>query len=420
MKNPTLLSSALALACVLGNIPAHADIDEFFGKKAVPMDKELKSPKNKQPDPFGSEVFIDGKDNVALDDKSLTAEKYLEKEQRKQIQETLDKSIRADITSGEPVKILIAPDHFCQITFLKENEIVYPKRAFAGQPGLVLVQKKESSPYIYIAASAMLEGQTTNMFVEAEEDGKIQTYVLQLVVTEPKNIRAQIAVNLVDDRTPPVKGGPGSEAERQNSGVGFGNSETQPINFAAKRFAESDVRQYFNTMIEMADKYPQAKAIEKKTGRPVYRDSEIQMHPSGRYTYNDPLEPTEWNIHQIWFFPKYDAILLDVRFENKGNQISAWDYSQVKWQVNEAPRTFTANAASPLAMQTPAGRTNQIWYLLQGNKLDPIAEFAPVFPKIERRGALKIETPPAPKPTPAPVNPTSSKSDGKAVLKMTK
>jgi hypothetical protein len=152
------------------------------------------------------------------------------------------------------------------------------------------------------------------------------------------------------------------------------------------KFSEEDVKKYLNTMIEMAEHYPEAKDIERKTGRIVYREADIKIFPSGRNTYVDPVEGTLWNVKQVWFFPKYDAILLDVRVKNPNSETSMWDFSQVRWQANGSSKSFSSTAAAPVAMQTLGKRTNQIWYLVQGNRLDPRAEFSPVFPRPEKRG----------------------------------
>lgn len=381
---------------------------EYYGQRPVKLDSKTKSPMEGMSDAFGSELFIDGRVDVALDARSMAAQSLVDGEMAKEKQRELDRSVRADIASGQPVTVLIAPEHFVQLSFLRNNEIVYPRRAFAGQPDLLIIDKKDNSPYVYIAAAAMVEGQTTNMFIETEEDGRIQTYVINLLVTEPKNIREQVSVNLVDDRTPPIRGGEGSEADWQTK-TGFGvvgqggnpNAQGQGKmggasgDLASKlaggmmtgKFNEEDVKKYLNTMIEMAEHYPEAKEIERKTGRIVYREADIKIFPSGRNTYVDPVEGTLWNVKQIWFFPKYDAILLDVRVKNPNTVTSMWDFSQVRWQANGSSKSFSSTAAAPVAMQTLGKRTNQIWYLLQGNRLDPQAEFSPVFPRPEKRGS---------------------------------
>jgi len=392
----------LTLILTLGlTYTAQADPDAaYYGQRPVAVDSKLKAPKESSADAFGSELFIDGNVDVALDARSMAADSLIDKERAKERQKELDRSVRADIASGQPVTVLIAPEHFVQLSFLRNNEIVYPRRAFAGQPDLLIIDKKENSPYVYIAAAAMVEGQTTNIFVETEEDGRIQTYVINLLVTEPKNIREQVSVNLVDDRTPPIRGGEGSESDwatKQGFGAqgqaggktnAQGGSSKDAITGAgifAGKFSEGDVKKYLNTMIEMAEHFPEAKLVEKKTGRIIYREADLKMYPSGRNTYVDPVEGTMWNVKQIWFFPKYDALLLDVRVKNPNSATSMWDFSQLRWQANESSKSFNSTAAAPVAMQTLPNRSNQIWYLLQGNRLDPQAEFSPVFPRPERR-----------------------------------
>jgi hypothetical protein len=379
----------ILLGALLASQPIYSQ--EYLDiKQPVPLNNKTKSPKNLPGDPFASELYIDGKTDVALDLRSQSAQRLEDEEQAKILQQEIDRSIRADISTGQPVTLLIAPEHFTQLTILKDNEIVYPRRAFTGQPNLVIIDKKENSPYLYLAASAMVEGQTTNLFIETEEDGKIQTYVINLLVTEPKNIREQVSINLVEDRTPPIRGGEGSNLkwEEEQAGNNFAQADLPKMtNLGVEKFSDDDVKRYFNTMIEMATHYPEAKRVEKKSGRTIYRDTDIQIYPSGMSTYIDPIEGGLWNVRQAWYFPKYDSILLDVTLENKSSDTSYWDYSQVKWQANQSPKHFTTTAASPLSMQTPPGKTNKIWYLIQGNRLDPKAEFSPVFPRAERRGA---------------------------------
>lgn len=377
--------------------------EAYYGQRPVKMDGKTKAPAEGMSDAFASELFIDGRTDVALDARSMAADSLVNREMQRERQRELDRSVRADIASGQPVTVLIAPEHFVQLSFLRNNEIVYPRRAFAGQPDLLIIDKKENSPYVYIAAAAMVEGQTTNMFVETEEDGRIQTYVINLLVTEPKNIREQVSVNLVDDRTPPIRGGEGSEEDWQTkTGYGIqstsqqGNAGSSSENISkltggmvSGKFSEEDVKKYFNTMIEMADHYNEAKSVERKTGRIIYRDADIKVFASGRNTYVDPVEGTLWNVKQVYFFPKYDAILLDVRVKNPNSTTSMWDFSQARWQANNSSKSFPSTAAAPIAMQTLGKRTNQIWYLIQGNRLDPQAEFSPVFPRPERRQATQ-------------------------------
>lgn len=372
------------------------DPNSFYGQTRVPMDGKTKSPVQEMPDPFGSPLFVDGRTDAALDARSLAAKEINDQETSRRIRQEIDRSIRADVGTGQPVTVLIAPEHFTQLTFLREGEIVFPRRAFTGQPDLLNIDKKENSPYVYVSASAMVPGQTTNMFVETEEDGRIQTYVINLLVTEPQNIREQVSVNLIDDRTPPIRGNAASGSYTQTKGQGPGGPTAGPGAPGAGKgqvgavvsgkFTESDVRKYLNTMIEMAENYVEAKNVERKGGRPVYRETDIRGYPSGQFNYIDPVEKTSWMVHQVWFFPKYDAILLDVRCENPNSQTSMWDFSQMKWQANSSPTHFDTTAAAPLSMQTLPQRTNRIWYLIQGNRLDPRAEFSPVFPRAERRG----------------------------------
>lgn len=401
-RNPAFIALVLLAFGPVATRTEAEDMNSYYGQAMVPMDGKTKSPVADMPDPYGSPLFVDGETNVALDARSIAAQQIDDKDQAQKIRKEIDRSIRADIATGQPVTVLIAPEHFVQLTFLRDGEIVFPKRAFTGQPDLLIVDKKENSPYVYIAASAMVAGQTTNLFVETEEDGRIQTYVVNLLVTEPQNIREQVAVNLVDDRTPPIRGTPQSltGAGQPQQGAGSGSGDPNRTNMGSAggigtnisgKFTENDVKSYLNTMIEMAQRYAEAKSIERKGGRIIYKDTDIKGYPSGKFSYTDPVENTSWIVQQVWFFPKYDAILLDVRCQNPNSTTSMWDFSQMRWQANGSPTNFSSTAAAPVAMQTPPNKTNQIWFLIQGNRLDPRAEFSPVFPRAERRGTKGLQ-----------------------------
>lgn len=378
-------TSVGVLSLVLGQTD---DSNIYFGQASVPLDTKNKAPLNDGPDPFGSSLFIDGETVTPMDIRSAAAQTLEEMERIRRLRKGIDRSIRADITSGQPVTVLIAPEHFVQLTFLRDGEIVFPKRAFTGQPELLIIDKQENSPYVYVQASAMVEGQTTNLFVETEEDGRIQTYVLNLLVTEPKNIREQVSVNLVEDKTPPIRGTVretpiGATHAVQNPLQDTSTSMRVPL--SSEKWGEKEIKTYLSTMIEMTEHYSEAKRIERETGRVIYRDSDIQGFPSGKFNYIDPVEKTIWNVQQVWYFPRYDAILLDVRKRNPNKGVSMWDFSQVKWKANNSPLNFDTSAAAPQSMQTLPNRTNRIWFLLQGYRLDPRAEFTPVFPREGRR-----------------------------------
>src|ERR1035437_3959704 len=271
------LLSVLILLTFTGPVFAEPD---FFGKENnVPLNKTSKTPSAQGVDAFGSEVYIDGRTDVNVDSKSMAAAAMQKEEQEKlgrkiRIGGNIDTSLKADISSGETVKVLIAPDHFTQLSFLREGEIVYPKRAYAAQPGLIKIEKKEGSPYIYVEAAVYLENQSTNFFVETEEEGRIQTYCITMVVTEPKNVRNQIAINLVSDLTPPIKGGIGSEEERLKANE-LGGKINTTRNFSPSghdKFSRDDVRKYVDTMIAMAEHFTAAKQLEREEGKTIYRD----------------------------------------------------------------------------------------------------------------------------------------------------
>lgn len=406
MKATKILTKLLALSLLL--IPQFAqaqgiEVDYYGEAKNIPIDKKTKAPLGGLGgDVFGSELYIDGRTDVSLDLLSIQAELQEKREAEKQNRRQRDTSVRRDIVSGEPVTILIAPDHYTQITFMRDGEIVFPRRAYPGQEGLLLLNKQENSPFLYVASSVMLDGQTTNMFVETEEDGRIQTYVFNMKVTTPNNIRDQVQVNLIADTTPPFRGGPGSEAQRaaeaqkllglQPSAGGANALPTVSPGGVHGKFSREDVKTYFNTMIQMAENYAEAKGVEQETGRIVYRDQDITPFTGSKITYVDPVENTQWRVREIWFFPRYDAVLLGVTCHNGTSTNSMWDYAQMRWRVNQRNPPFESTAASPIAMQTPPGKTNVIWYLIQGNRLDPMAEYEPIFPKAERRGRVTSTT----------------------------
>jgi len=387
----TLLSSSTLLA------QQGLNVDYYGEAQNIPLDEKKKAPMNGLGgDVFASELLIEGKtDGIALDTLSIEAQLYEQAKKGSAQRRERDASVRADISSGQPVPVLIAPEHFTQLSFLRDGEIVYPTRIYAAQPELVTIEKQDGSPYLYIQATTLLEGQPTNLFVETQEDGRIQTYVINLTVTTPENTREQVAINLINDLTPPIRGGIGSEEERRKNAASLlgltpttkagGRSETKIFPGGVHRkFTREDVKRYLNTMIEMAERYPQAKQIEKETGKIIYRDTDISAYPGGKVTYVDPVDRTLWNVREVWFFPKYDAILLGVTCYNPTEVVSIWDYSQMRWRANQS-NPIEATAASPVAMQTLPKNTNVIWYLIQGDRIDPLANFSPIFPKADRR-----------------------------------
>jgi hypothetical protein len=423
------IATALCVASVFSSV-AEADLDSFYGKVPVKINPVTKGLKEATSDTFGSELTIDGRTDIPLDPKSRLAQNLLQDEQRQISRAQTNKTIRADIASGQPVKIFIAPEHFVQISFMKENEIVFPKRAFTGQPDLLVIDKRDGSPNIYVAASVPIQGQTTNLFVETEEEGRIQTYVLDLVVARPENIRPQVQVNLVQDQTPPLRGREGSEVDPNKTLIDPTNLTGIPQSAKAAPtrngdippFTEKEIKKYLSTMIKMADQYPDAKNIEEKTGKIIYRDSDIQMFPGGSLPWEDPIERTHWKVHQVWYFQKYDAILLDVRIKNDTDTTSNWDYSQVHWMINRSQQHYATTSASPYRMQTLPHNTNQVWYLLQGNHLDPNSDFGPVFPRAEKRGSrdpLPVNLPASKPPKSNPTN-YQSTNDGKGVIPIQK
>lgn len=405
-KKSQLLRKILPLFLLLA-FPCHSQAQQgldFFGEnKNIQLDNKTKAPAIEMGDPFGAELYIDGRTDVALDANSLAAKNYAQS--RNIPYPGNDASVRNDITTGQIVGVYIAPEHYVQLSFLKDNEIVYPIRAYPAQPKLLEIRSDPNSPFIYIASAVRLEGQTTNLLVETEEDGTIQTYVIDLIVTEPKNIRPQVSINLVSDRTPPIRNQNGaSSLTPTNSAIPMNRMPSQQgipdakgttgptLGSVYQKFTRDDIKRFFNTMIEMANRYGEAKQIEKQTGRIIYRENEIIPAPGGKISYIDPIDGCQWAVQQVWFFPKYDAILLNVTCYNPRSSPSSWDYAMMKWKaldrenpVEKGAQILNTTAAAPFAIQTLGQNTNQIQFLIQGERIDPMAEFVPIFPRENRR-----------------------------------
>jgi hypothetical protein len=76
----------LTLILTLGlTYTAQADPDAaYYGQRPVAVDSKLKAPKESSADAFGSELFIDGNVDVALDARSMAADSLIEKERAKE------------------------------------------------------------------------------------------------------------------------------------------------------------------------------------------------------------------------------------------------------------------------------------------------------------------------------------------------
>jgi hypothetical protein len=417
----------LALAIIAGPISAEEKTPTFetdyFGaiETAPDVDPETNSPKITIPDPYASDLFIDGKTNVALDGKSMAAEalkKSQEETERRKMQEKArDKSVRLDLITGQRETIFIAPDHFVQLILLMDGEVVKPTNVTAGNPEMVEIKVNvEKSPYIYVSApSAVVDEQgrlveqPTNLFIETSQNGKVQTYPLRLVITEPKNITEQIILNLTGDNTPPIKGGEGSREARQKEqdlqqlqmagsarpGDLSAGKSWEPKGDSIKAgepgtghesrpFSRDDVRAYLPTMVQMAQAYDDAKFIEKNEGRTVYTDYDIQKGPAGQGSYRDPVSGDVWTVRP-WFFPRYDAVLLEVVQYNPGTSPSGWNFSLLKFRVGKepgaaGPRLYDITGVSPESPTALPKKGNKVWALLQGYNLTATNEFIPVFP----------------------------------------
>lgn len=427
----------LLVFCLLGT-PAFSEEKlptfetDYYGnlKEAPEFDKETNSPKIEIPDPYGTALFRDGKTDVALDSKSMAAKAYskAEEDEARRVADlrNRDKSVRLDLITGQRETVLVAPDHYVQLILLMDGEVVKPTNVTAGNPEMVDIKVNvDKSPYIYIsAASAVVEEngrlveQPTNLFIETTQNGRVQTYPLRLVVTEPKNITEQIILNLVGDNTPPLRGGEGSReddkkkqdlAQLQLAGsarpgdLSAGNTWSPDGDSAkagepgtgheTRQFSRDDVRSFLPTMIQMAKAYDDAKFIESKEGRVIYNDQEIQKGAAGLGSYRDPVSGDVWTVRP-WFFPRYDSILLEVVQYNPGSSSSGWNFALLKFRVGKepgaaGPRLYDVTGVSPEAPTALPNKGNKIWALLQGHNLTSKNEFIPVFPDKAGREAAR-------------------------------
>lgn len=375
-------------------------VSKYYGAQTPELDPKLNAPAQVQGDAFKSELLLDGKSNLPADTLSAQAQAYLQKETQKYP----NLSTRA-ISSDDTTLVHITHDHFVKIALLRNNQIVQPLRYFAADPKLLVIDFLQGSPYLYVKASARVPGHTTNLFIETAEDGKIQSYTVRLAITDSNKIREQVHINLIHDKTPPLRSSePSEEAPGSLSSLPFSsatstagttnspNSQNSNPSFLASKssptkrvLTQTQLLELAHTMIEMADRYTEAKELEQKTGRIIYTENDIQSYPGSRNTFHDQFEDAYWEIHRTFYFPKYDTILLDLRLWVEGPRPSMWDYSQIRWQPNQSPVLFNTSLAKPIKLKTASKKTNQVWSFLQGYELDPTAEFQPVFPKPENR-----------------------------------
>lgn len=431
------------------NYAAQATKPDFFGTAAVPLNPKTHSPGLGNPDPYGSDLYVDGRTDVAMDANSMAAA-TLAAHDEKGKNGTLngdpnnstggyavpgDRSVRLDTVSGQPQQILITVEHKVQITLERDGKIIYARRVYPGEANLVNVTFDPTgvSPYLYIEAKEWLPGQSTNLFIETQEDNRIQTYVINLIIAKPKDIREQVLLNLVTDNTPELRTSNDGQTSNPNkpppnpddedvmnptatnpmatAGGTPGYAGESPITaeggtFGGGLFTREDVYKYFETMIEMAEHYKAAKAIEAQTGQKIYKPTDIVPGPQNLDSFVDPNDvlkyiaeaknqgastdkareyardhATQYGIRQVWYYPRYDAILLDVIVFNPGPDASTWDYSQIKWIVDRARTAIPSTAVSPARTTTDPADGNQLWVLIQGQHIEPNATFTPAFPR---------------------------------------
>ena len=393
---------------------------DYFGKLQTPpkTDKSGK-PDTDIPDPFDSPLLKDGKTNVPLTPEAAAAQKMREAKQSGAGQfgdDTLehDRSVHLNVVSGSYVQVLITTDHAVQLSILRNGEIVRPTNIILGSNEFVqYVFNADSSPYIYVSAKVALPGQTTDMFIETHEDGRVQTYVLKLICVEPSKVVYDVLLDLTNDNTPYIQGKPGSraaiEAEREVQSRIANISSAQGGNFSAleapwsvsnntatqkggppgsgfqtRKFSRADIRKYLPRMVQMAKAYDDAKFIEANGGRQIYTDAQIVKGAMQEKKYIDPLTGDSW-IMRAWFFPQMDAIVMEAIQYNPNERPSGWSYNLIKWRVGEDYQTYDTTAAFPEQPAALPFKTNRVWLLLQGYNIAPQNRFTPLMPDRQHR-----------------------------------
>jgi hypothetical protein len=413
----------LVLATVLSHtLPAaaqDANNADYFGKiKNPPNTDKNGKPDTDIPDPFDSPLLKDGKTNVPLTPEAAAAQKLREARQSGSGQfgdDTLehDRSVHLNVVSGSYVQVLITTDHAVQLSVLRNGEVVRPTNIILGSNEFVqYVFNADNSPYIYVSAKVALPGQTTDMFIETHEDGRIQTYVLKLICVEPSKVAYDVLLDLTNDNTPYIQGKPGSraaiEAEREIQSRIANISSTQGGSFSAleapwsvsstttqkggapgsgfqtRKFSRDDIRKYLPRMVQMAKAYDDAKFIEANGGHQIYTDAQIVKGPMQEKKFIDPLTQDSW-IMRPWFFPQMDAIVIEAIQYNPNDRPSGWSYNLIKWRVGEDYQTYDTTAAFPEQPAALPFKTNRVWLLMQGYNIAPQNRFTPLMPDRQHR-----------------------------------
>ena len=324
-----------------------------------------------------------------------------------------DRSVHLNVVSGSYVQVLITTDHAVQLSVLRNGEVVRPTNIILGSNEFVqYVYNGESSPYIYVSAKVALPGQTTDMFIETHEDGRVQTYVLKLICVEPSKVVFDVLLDLTNDNTPYIQGRAGSreaiEAQKEvqthianiasAQGGNFNGFEapwspnntaspkggTPGSGFQTRKFSRDDIRKYFPRMVQMAKAYDDAKFIEANGGRIIYTDAQIQKGAVQEKKFIDPLTEDSW-IMRPWFFPTMDAIVMEAVQYNPNNRPSGWSYNLIKWRIGDDYQTYDTTAAFPESPAALPGKNNRVWLLIQGNNIALDNRFTPLMPDRNHR-----------------------------------
>ena len=410
------ISISLSLFLPSG-LPAYAqniNNTDYFGKiKIPPSFNKNGTPDTPVPDPFLSPLLKDGKTNVPLTPEAEAAEKLRQTQMNAAGQfgddtPEHDRSVHLNVVSGSYVQVLITTDHAVQLTILRNGEVVRPTNIILGNNEFVqYLFDGDKSPYIYVSAKVALPGQTTDMFVETHEDGRVQTYVLKLICVEPNKVVYDVLLDLTNDNTPYMQGKAGSreaiEAERevQNRIAAASTAQGGKFNafeapwsvnngsppkggvpgsgFQTRKFSRDDIRKFFPRMVQMTKAYDDAKFIEANGGRQIYTDAQIQKGAVQENKYIDPLTQDSW-ILRPWFFPQMDAIVVEAAQYNPNDTPSGWSYNLIKWRIGDDYQTYDTTAALPEQPAALPGKINRIWLLIQGNNIGLDNRFTPLMP----------------------------------------
>ena len=431
---PAALAAAAALVAALAPLACPAaraqQPTDFSGKaKDVPLDR-TGAPRD-QTDPYFTALNYDGRTDLPTD--SIAQEAYrLQNKQRAAAAvppDSYDRAVRNEIVTGDAQTLYVTKDYVTQVELLLGHQVVYPKGAIIGDRRIVSVTKSSDGPYLYLQANGNYLGAKTNVIIETHENGRIQTYDLHVQVANraPKDL---VLIDLVQDRTPPIRGVKGADPNNEPDGdSALGplvtasasapagpeappTPPTQILDPGNRKLSQDEIRAYFPTMVAMARSYGSVKAIQADTGANVYRDNNLKtadivpgkvprLGDPDFVSYRDPGSRTEWTLAGVWYFPRCDAlVLINWQVYNPTAQPQSWDYCLLHWLIAQGTDEFLTDPAKPDEPAVLPGRSGHVWVLIQGNAIAPTAcPFKPVFPRPARRSPNAA---PAPAPTPGP------------------